>query len=71
MENDATYRESQLAIGWSDAWVRYLDHVAQVDISHKASHEEWGRYHNLIYLRGMDEDRPAPPLSTRPGYQDA
>ena len=58
-------------IGWSDACVRHLDHIAQIDISHTASHEQRGRYHNLIYLRGMDEDRQAPPLSTRSGYQEA
>ena len=28
-QNDQTYRESQVAIGWSDAWVTYLDHIAQ------------------------------------------
>ena len=31
--NDETYMESQLAIGWSNAWVRCLDHAAQIDIS--------------------------------------
>ena len=70
-QNDETHTESQLAIGWSDAWVRYLDHIAQIDISHKDTPEQRGRYHNLIYLRGVDEDRQAPPLSTRPGYQEA
>ena len=70
-QNDATYRKSQQHIGWSDAWVRYLDHIEQIDISHNAPHEQRGRYHNLIYLRSMDEDRQAPPLSTRPGHEEA
>ena len=39
-QNDETYRKSQLAIIWSDAWVRYLDHVAQIYISHEAPHEQ-------------------------------
>ena len=34
MANDGTCQESQLAIHWSDAWVRYLDHIAKIDISH-------------------------------------
>ena len=51
---------------WSDAWVTYLDHIAQIEISHTASNQKRGRYHNLISLRGMDEDRQAPPLSKRP-----
>ena len=70
-QNDETSMESQLAIGWSDGWVRYLDHTALNDISHKATPEQRGRYHNLIYLRGVDEDRQAPHWSTRPGYQEA
>ena len=65
--NDETYTESQLAIGWSDAWVRYLDHIAQIDISHKAPQEQRSRYHNLFYLRSVDEDRQAPPSVTRQG----
>ena len=34
-QNNETCRESQLAIDWSNAWVRYLDHIAQIDISQK------------------------------------
>ena len=29
---------------WSDAWVRYLDHNAQNDISHKAAQEQRSKY---------------------------
>ena len=32
--------ESQLAIGLSDAWVRYLDHIEHIHISHKAPKEK-------------------------------
>ena len=46
-----TCRESQLSSGWPDTWVRYLDHFAQIEI------EQRGRYHHLIYLRGVDEDK--------------
>ena len=49
----------------------YLDHIAQIDVSHKAPQEQRSRYHNLLYQRSVDEDRQAPPLSTRPGYQEA
>ena len=60
-------RESQFATGWSDAWVRYLDHIAQIDMSHNAPQEERIRCHNLLHLRSVDEDRQAPPLSTSLG----
>ena len=39
-QNDETSGESQLAIGWSDAWLRYLDHITQIDISHEAPQEQ-------------------------------
>ena len=70
-QNDENYRESQLAIDWSDAWVRYLDHLHKIDISHKAPQEQRSRYNNLLYLRCVHEDRQAPLLSQRPGYQAA
>ena len=68
-QNDENYRESQLAIGWSDAWMRDLDHVTQIDIYHKAPQEQRSRYHNLLYVRSVHEDRQAPLLSQRRGYQ--
>ena len=70
-QNDQTYRESQVASGWLDAWVRYLYHIAQIDISHNATQEQRFRYHNLVYLRRFDEDRQAPQLGTRLGYCEA
>ena len=51
--------------------MRFLDHIAQVDISHKAPQEQQIDTHNLLYLRRVDEDGQAPPLPTRPGYQEA
>ena len=70
-QSDETYRESQHVINWSDAWVGYLDHVANIDISHTAPHLLRNRYNNLLYLRSVNEDKQAPPLLQRPGYQDA
>ena len=35
-------------LGTSDAWVRCFDHIGQIDISHIASHEQRGRYHNQV-----------------------
>ena len=39
-ENDLEYRKSQKAIGWNDAFVRFLDHIVQIDISHEAPAEQ-------------------------------
>ena len=51
--------------------MRYLDHIAHIDISHKAPHEHGERYKNLLYVRVVDENEQAPPPPQRPGYQDA
>ena len=53
------------------AWVRYLDHFAQIDISHEAPYEQRERYNIRLYLRCVDENEEAPPLQQRPGHQDA
>ena len=39
-QRDKNYKESQLVHEWSDAWVRFLDHVAKIDISHTAPHSQ-------------------------------
>ena len=70
-QDDETYRKSQLAHDWSDAWVRYLDHIVQFDISHKAPHEQRGRHKNLFYLRSVDKNKQSTLRPQRPGYQDA
>ena len=69
--NDQVYRESQVAVGWSDAFVRYLDHSSAIDRSHNATQEQRGKYSHLLYLRASDDDRQGPPLATRPGYKEA
>ena len=33
-QNDEVYRASQLAHNWNDEWVKYLDFIAHLDISH-------------------------------------
>ena len=70
-QRDETYRESQVVHEWSDAWVRYFGHVANIDISHTAPHSQRQRYNNVLYLRSVNEDKQAPPLPQRPGYKDA
>ena len=52
--------------GWTDAWVRHLDHIAKIDISHTATAEQRGRRQNLLYLRAFGEDLNGPPSASRP-----
>ena len=70
-QRDETFREAQLVHECSDAWVRYLDHIAKSDISHTAPHSQRESNNNLHYLRSVNESKQAPPLPQRRGYQDA
>ena len=65
------YRQSQFAHNLSDAWVRYLDHLVKFIIYHNSTQQQRERHKNLLYLRSVDENRLAPPLPQRPGYQEA
>ena len=55
---------------WSDAWVRYLDHDVQFSIFHGAPQQRERNMH-ILYLRSVDDNKQAPPLSQRPGYREA
>ena len=66
-QNDEKYMESQVARVWSDAWMRYSDHIVHIDISQKAPHEQRDRHKNLLDLRSVDENKQAPLLSQKPG----
>ena len=70
-KNDSQYRKSQTATGWNDEFVRYLDHIVQIDISHDAPAETKGRYCNLVNLRGIEENMQGMPLEKRPGFREA
>ena len=55
-QRDATFYESQLAHGWTDAWCKYLYFFANIDISHQASPEQRNRYNELYHLRYDSEN---------------
>ena len=41
----------QLAIGWTETYVKYLDHLTTVDIKHDAPHRQRNRNDNMIFKR--------------------
>ena len=61
----------QKATGCSDALVRYLDYVVQIDISHEAPAEQRRRYNNLVYLCAFEDNLQGMPLIKWPGYREA
>ena len=70
-QNDVIHRQSQHVHYWSDAWIRYLNHVVQCSIYHNAPQQQRERNIHRLYFRSVDENRQAPPLSQRRGYQEA
>ena len=49
-------RKSQVAVGWSDAFVRYSDTISAINESHHATQKQRSKFHHLIYLRASDDD---------------
>ena len=70
-QNDEVYRESQLVHGWTDEWVKYLDCISEIDISHNALYRQRLRYENTVYMRGVDSNKQAGPLCQRPEYESS
>ena len=69
-QNDDIYRQSQLAHNWSNALVRYLDHIVHFSIYHNVTQQQRERRVHILYLRSVDENRQAS-LSQRPRYWEA
>ena len=70
-QNGAIYRQLQRVHNWSDAWVRYLDHIVYFSICHNAPQQQREIHMHILYLRSVDENRQPPPLLRRPGYREA
>ena len=47
-QNDEVYRASQLVHCWTDEWVKYLDYISKIDISHDAPHRQRLRYESTV-----------------------
>ena len=69
--NYETHRKSQLAHNWSDARVRYLDHIVHFNIYHKATQPQRERFVNSFQWRSVHENKQAPPPWQRPGCWEA
>ena len=70
-QNHEVYRESQLVHGWTDEWVKYLDHISEIDISHHARYRQRLRSENTVYMRGVGSNKQAGPLCQRPGCESS
>ena len=60
-----------LLMKWSDAWVRYLDHIVHFNIYHNATQPQRERKVNLLRYRSVDENKQAPRLCQRQGHREA
>ena len=67
-QNDELYRASQLVHGWTDEWVKYLNYISKIDISHEAPYRQRLPYESTLYMRGVDSNKQAGPLCQRPDF---
>ena len=49
-QNDEIFRASQVAIGWTETYVKYFDYLATVDTKHDAPHRQRNRYEIMIFM---------------------
>ena len=70
-QNDEVYRESQLVHGWTDEWVKYLNYISKIAISHDAPHRQRQRYESTVCMRSVHSNKQAGPLCQRPDFQSA
>ena len=52
--SDERYRNSQLAVGWTETYCRYLDYFTTVDITHYAPHHQRKQYESTITMKCND-----------------
>ena len=50
-QNDEQYRTSELAIGWTENYCRYLDYLTTIDISRHAPYHQRKRYESTITVK--------------------
>ena len=50
-QNDEVHKQSQFVHNWSDAWVRYLDHIVQFSIFHDASQQQREKYEPTCFTQ--------------------
>ena len=67
---DPVYRESQLAIGWTEQKCKELDELAKEDLSHRLTPEEKRRYQGQWYLT-LNESGTNEPMKLRSDFRAA
>ena len=67
---DPVYRESQLAIGWSEQKCKELDELAKEVHTYHLSTEEFRRYQGQWYLT-LNESGKHGPMRLRPDFRAA
>ena len=68
---DETFHQSQFENGWTEAWCKYLDYIANIDISHQAPPEQRNRKIELYHFRYDSEKINKKTMKARPDYQMA
>ena len=70
-QKDEIYRACHLVHGWTEEWVKYLDYISKIDISHEAPYRQRRRYESTVLVRRVDSNKQAGPLCQRPDYKSS
>ena len=65
-QNDEVCRESEWVHGWTNEWVKYLDYISKIAISHDAPYRQRQRYESTVCMRSVHSNKQAGPLCQRP-----
>ena len=68
-QNDEVYRASQFVHGWTDEWVKYLDYISKIDVSHDAPYRQRLRHESKVCMRCVDSNEQAGPQCQRPDHK--
>ena len=61
----------QVVRGWTEEYVKYLDHISRIDFSYEAPYKQRNRYENTLFMSSGDSNKQAGPLCQRPDYKSS
>ena len=68
-QHNENFRASQWAQGSIETWVKYLDFISEIDISHNAPYRQRQRYESTLHMRGVDSKKQGGRLCQLPDYR--
>ena len=70
-QDDVRYRNSQIAVGWTEEYCQYVDSLLSIDFSLRATRRERERYENNLTLGVKGQGTKSAPMKNRPDFSQA